>query len=345
MKTSVLLMAMITALPLSMTAQDDDMYFVPTKKNLTKERTEQMRQYNSQYEREQPAYYSGSTRDVDEYNRMGGQYQTYANDSDVVNFSGDSSTDFALTQRMSRYDGYTPSEAYWEGYDRGRSDEWAVSIWHSPWYVSSYYPWYDSYWYDPWYYDRPHWSWHVGVYYDPWYYRRGWGWSIGWGYHYRPYWYHSPYYHHRPYYAHGGGYRYSKGQTHVYRPSTGTQSHGRVVYSGRRTQNASGRTGIGASRGSNTGIRSAGRSYGGSSNGSSNSIGVSRSSSSSGGSYNSGSSTRSSSGSWGSSRSSSGSFGSSTRSSGSSIGAGRSSGGGSMGSGRSSGGSRSAGRR
>lgn len=175
MKRLVLLSIMVSALPLTILAQDDDMYFVPTKKNVQKSK--------------------------DEYYRHNSYYEPIANDSpgnDIIDFNNEIgvypdslSEDFALTRQMSRWDGYTPSDAYWEGYDRGRSDGWSVSVWHSPWYYSSYYPWYDSYWYDPWYYTP--WSWHVG-YYDPWYYRY---YRLGWGgyYSYRPYnrYHHSAY--------------------------------------------------------------------------------------------------------------------------------------------------------
>ena len=56
---------------------------------------------------------------------------------------------------MSRFEDYTPSDAYWAGYRDGR--------WTSPWYYSSYYPWYDS-WYDPWYYGS-YWGWYSPYYY------------------------------------------------------------------------------------------------------------------------------------------------------------------------------------
>ena len=48
------------------TAQDDDLYFVP-KKTAEKVVTDRPRTV----ERDEPAYYVGSDRDVDEYNRRG----------------------------------------------------------------------------------------------------------------------------------------------------------------------------------------------------------------------------------------------------------------------------------
>lgn len=307
MKKWMLLLFAFGALFSTTQAQDDDLYFVSSKKNIERDR--------ALYGLPRDTYYSGSDRSIDEYNRRGGSsYQYISGDStmnDVIDFSGgagvypDSTADFNLTRKMSRWDGYTPTDAYWQGYDQGRSDEWAASSWHSPWYYSSYYyPWYDS-WYDPWYYDRWYWR-------DPWYYRH----SYYYSWNYRPYYYHySPsYYHHYSYNSY-------------YRPSTGTQSHGRVHRLGSRGSSS----GIGAGRSTSAGSAYS-RNYG-------RTTGFSRSVGSSG-------TIRSSSGSIGSTRSSSGSFGS-TRSSSGSIGSSRSSGG-SINSGSSfgrSGGSRSAGRR
>lgn len=320
MKKSILASLILGLLPLSMQAQDD-MYFVPKKKAAKSV---------SSYGIPHDTYYSGSNRSVDEYNRRskgGSSYEMIAGDStlkDVITFSPvegvypDSLAeggDYQLTKKMTRWDGYTPTDAYWEGYDRGRSDEWSASLWHSPWYYSSYYSWYDPWYYDPWY---PSWTWRAGWYYDPWYYRPyhyyGWGWGG----------YYGGYHAYHPY--------HDSGRSSYYRPSTGTQSHGRIINSGRRYNSS----GIGAGRGtyrSNSGSVGAGRTT-------RTTVSPSRSSGTS--SVGSG---RSTSGSYGSTRSSAGSSIGSSHSSGSSIGASRSSGG-SVGGGRSSGGgSRSAGRR
>ena len=130
--------------------------------------------------------YSGSNRSVDEYNRRGGSYyQVLPTDStaiDVIPFNGEPGVypdsmmndDFTLTRQMSRYDGYEPSQSYWAGYAAGRNDSWG---WHSPWYYSSFYPWYDSwYWYDPWYYGYYGWygGWHSPWHYSYWYHPYGW---------------------------------------------------------------------------------------------------------------------------------------------------------------------------
>ena len=64
MNIKLLVSLMLGALPLTMMAQDDDMYFVPTKKSTPRVVTA----------RPAPTFYSGSSRSVDEYNRRGGSY-------------------------------------------------------------------------------------------------------------------------------------------------------------------------------------------------------------------------------------------------------------------------------
>jgi len=209
MKKWFILTVLLGAMPLSMLAQDDDMYFVPTKSNSAKAK--------ASYGVPRDTYYSGSNRSVDEYNRRGSYYETIPGDSlgDIIDFSAvqgvypDSIGEYDLTRKMQRWDGYEPSEVYAEGYVDGRRDSW-----HSPWYWHSYYPWYDSWyygsywgWYDPWYYG--------GYWYDPWYYS-SWGW--GYPYYYRNYWY-------------GGGY-YGGGYAHRY--YSGSRNHGTPVASGSR---------------------------------------------------------------------------------------------------------------
>ena len=323
MKKLLFLSLVMGSMPLSMMAQDDDMYFVPSKERVVEQR--------STYGMPAHTYYSGSTRSVDEYNRRGSAYQYFnpADSSDIIAFDAvqglypDSLGDYQLTREMARWDGYTPSDSYWEGYDRGRRDSWG---WHSPWYYSYYYPWYSSWYYDPWYY-----SW-----YDPWYYG-----YYGWHGYYSS-WYHPWYY--GGYYG-GGGYALS------HRSYPGTRNHGHVSgrtgsvgYSGGRTTGYTSRGTFGGSRIGSTGGRTTGtgtrtgvgtRTYtGGGYTNSNGNFGGSRS----GGSTYSGGGSRSSGGSFsggnsgGSSGGSSGSFGGS-RSGGGGGGGGRSGGGG-FGSGR-----------
>lgn len=171
-------------LPLTMVAQDDDLYFVPKKKSVER--------VTDNYGMPTDVYYSGSDRSIDEYNRrLKSRVEVIGGDStlcDTISFSAEkgvypndsiSDEDFKLTKKMSRFDDYriSDNEAFWAGYAAGRYD-WA---WHSPWYYTRY-GWYDPWyytrwrWYDPWYYD-----WYYGWYdpwYDPWYY--GYGWYSGW---------------------------------------------------------------------------------------------------------------------------------------------------------------------
>ena len=187
MKMKFLVSLILGVLPLTMMAQDDDMYFVPAKKS----KVTTVRPV-----RPAPVYYSGSNRSVDEYNRRGGSsYEVVSTDTaknDIIDFKGEvgvypdstmQQEDFALTREMSRWDGYEPVATYMEGYRDGRYD--ALWGWHSPWYYS-YYPWYDP-WYDPWYGYR---GWYSSLY-DPWYYNR-WYYGGYYGYYggwYRPYYY------------------------------------------------------------------------------------------------------------------------------------------------------------
>jgi len=184
MKKLILISLLIGALPLSMVAQDDDLYFVPKKKSAVEDVT-----YKHGLPRD--TYYSGSNRSVDDYNRRMSTYEPIDSaSSDIIDFDGelgvypDSIDDFKLTKKMERFDDYNLSDnaAYWAGYQQARSD----ILWHSPWYYRTY-AWYN--WYDPWYYT----SWRIGLY-DPWYYGpAGWyygGWYGGW---WDP-WYDSLYY-------------------------------------------------------------------------------------------------------------------------------------------------------
>lgn len=171
----------------SMSAQDD-MYFAPKKDSkVAKSKVESI-------DSDDNTYYSGSTRDVDEYNRYGkynSYYQTLGTDSlgdDIIDFQAGNGIygeeaaaakdtifvriiddDYACSRMLSRWDGY-----WWY-------DPWFYGTWYSPYWRSRY--WYAGWygWYDPWYYG----------WYDPWYY--------GW---YRP-WYYG-YYPHRVGYAYRG---------------------------------------------------------------------------------------------------------------------------------------------
>lgn len=185
MNKLLMLLVLAGTMPLSSMAQDD-VYFTPRKVKKEAVRAEQ------------PAYYCGSSRSVDEYNRRGrlnSWYQKIGNDTlgnDIIAFQGglgvypDSmyvdtafvypgsadfgvdgaydEDDFTYTRRMSRWDGYYDPwfyDNYWRcGYSL-----------YNPWYGPWYYGWYGG-WYDPWYYGYAGW-------YSPWYY--GWRYPHHWG--------------------------------------------------------------------------------------------------------------------------------------------------------------------
>ncbi len=249
---SLLLLGM---LPLTSVAQDDDMYFVPTKENEAKEARS--------YGMPSNTYYSGSTRSVDEYNRHLGSSVMPIDSlgNDIIDFSAErgvypdstyqegSSNDYQYTRRLSRFDDYTPSDIYWEGYRDGQ--------WSSPWYYNSWYAWYD---YDPWYWNHPYYygwysPWHYG-YYRPW--RYGW-----YGYRGR-YWYGG-----RRYYASRPIRRttYSAGRTFGGRTTATGRTFGeRTTATGRTfgSRSSSYNSTFGTSRSSGSfGGRSSGGSFGG----------------------------------------------------------------------------------
>ena len=205
MMKKVLLIGVVSALPLMMWAQDDDMYFVPTKENVAKEA--------KTYGMPKNTYYSGSNRSVDEYNRRSWSSVVPIDSAgnDIIDFSAvkgvypdslyedQGAGDYRYTRRMSRFDDYSPAVAYWEGYRAGQ--------WSSPWYYSS--------WYGP--------SWYYGGWYGSYY--------AGWYDYYRP-WYYGGWY--GPTYWGGGVVRTSRG-------SSGRFHVNRNVSSGSRTYSNNGR--------------------------------------------------------------------------------------------------------
>ena len=244
MKKYFLISVLLGALPISMMAQTDDLYFVPKKKV----QKEVKAKATENIDPIQETYYSGSDRTVEEYNRLESRYEVIEGDSttnDTINFSAvkgvfpDSlkSEDFEITKNLQRFDDYDIADnaAFWAGYEKGRED----FLWHSPWYYRVY-GWYGGWyggWYDPWYYS----SWYgwYDPFYDPWYYgwRSSWydpwfSWGYGWGYPYRyGYMGYGGYYgwgypHH--YYSYGGGGR------HYTNGHTGTQNHGHISFNGPR---------------------------------------------------------------------------------------------------------------
>ena len=209
MKRTFILLALVASMPLTMNAQDD-MYFVPTKKNVEKSKKD--------YGMPKDTYYSGSNRSVDDYNRRhtecwenqlkdGSQVvaiDSLGNEIANVNVKKGKSKhdsilndDYKYTRMMEMWDGYQCSNAYWRGYNDGRFNRWyGWSSYYDPWYYSSWYGPY-SLWYDPWFYGYGGW---YGGWYDPWFYGYA-GWYGGWHPYYDWGW-HGHYY---PVYGGGGG--------------------------------------------------------------------------------------------------------------------------------------------
>lgn len=274
-----ILLAAVCSLPFGMMAQDDDMYFVPTKENVAKE--------SKSYGMPSNTYYSGSNRSVDDYN---GRLSSSVTPIDSAGKEVEND-DYKYTRRLSRFDDYTPSQAYWEGYRDGRwSSPWyysrygLYSSWYDPWYNSWYDPWYVS-WYDPWY-D----SWYYGGYY-------GWSsWRYGWyGSYYRPWGYYG--YYTPIYYIGGHGHRTTAhDRFHANRNVSGNSSFGNSFG---RSRGGNSRGGFGNARSNNNrtstqttsfgNTRNGNTGFGNRSNSSSSSFGTPRSSGGGGGSRGGGS--------------------------------------------------------
>jgi hypothetical protein len=226
MKKFILLTA-VCSLSLNMMAQDDDMYFVPTKENVAKEA--------ESYGMPKSTYYSGSNRSVDDYN---GRLSSSVTPVDSLGNEIETD-DYQYTRRMTRFDDYSPSVAYWQGYRDGS--------WSSPWYFNRYYysvydPWFDP-WYDTMYYYDSYYGW-----YSPW--RYGWYYSS----YYRPWGYYSWY---TPIY-YGGGRLYSEHHTkspsiNYYNRRNYSNNGTRRTSDGRRIDVRSGNVGSGSRTSYNSG--------------------------------------------------------------------------------------------
>lgn len=264
MKTLVLASLAALALPMASQAQDD-LYFVPSKKNVPRSVAD--------YGMPRDTYYSGSRRSVDDYNRhrphvrshvetidsAGNRVTTYGA-SDVIDFDGamgvypDSAAidtafsvspqgdDYECTRRMSRFDDYAWRDGYRDGYYAGRSQSWR--------------------WNDPWYWDYPY-------YYNSWYWNDPWYWGGWYGHHH---WY-------GPAYVVNGGARPShhslrntRGTLRGYRGTTGTGGRRTVSTPsrtfGRNSSNTNYNTGnFGSSRNTGSFGGARGGSFGGGSRG------------------------------------------------------------------------------
>ena len=198
MKKTVLLSVLLGSLSITMMAQDDDLYFNP------KSESQGSVSHAKEVVQGQPAYYCGSNRSIDEYNRRGrfsSQYQMLGKDSlnsDVIDFQAGNGVypDSTYVDSTFTYTGAS-------GYD-GQEDDYCYSrrmgLWdglYNPWIYGGYFPY--SSWYSPWYsgwggfygcYDPWYYGWgnYYNGWYNPWYYGYGYGWgsyyggyAYGWG--------------------------------------------------------------------------------------------------------------------------------------------------------------------
>ena len=234
-------------------AQTDDVYFVPKKSDRIN------KEYQDKGERDADVYYSGSNRNVDEYNRRnrnGSSYQKIRRDSlgnviveeDVSAMSSD--RDRSRRDWRDRRDYYDDDDYYYSRRVSRFYDPWFFGYYaYSPYYGYSRWDW-D--WYDPFYYGyAPRWRGYYSYWYNDWaypYYGYGWRSPYYYGGYYGPYYgYYNPYYNY-------GGYYYSPGY-YSYDGVTGTRNHGSMS-----SRAARDRTDYRYQYNDNT--RSSGRSYG-----------------------------------------------------------------------------------
>ncbi len=189
MKKLVLLSVLFGALPISMMAQDD-LYFTPKKSDKTVKSTP-----TPKVESEASTYYSGSNRNIDEYNRrgkFGSYFEKIGTDSlgnDIIEFHSSAED---VTDTLAVYPGtkveYDVDDDYYYSRRMSRFDDF---YWYDPWFRGPYYG-----WHSPWWYSR--WGW-----YDPWYYSYGYNGLYGW---YGWYDWYDPYYY--SWYGWGSPYRW-----------------------------------------------------------------------------------------------------------------------------------------
>lgn len=249
MNKMFLSLILLGVMPLVSMAQDDDVYFTPKK-------TEKTEISNIQTTKEQPTYYAGSQRNVDEYNRKGNFWSHYQkigtdkNGNDIIEFRKGNGvypdSIYIDTTFVGRYSDtiLDDEEDYRYSARLGMWDDF-YAPWMYSYRMNSPYYWHRYYgmnpWYDPWYYSR--WGSYYG-WYDPWYYSNWYG--YGWGYpYYGGYW--------------GGGYwPYHRGYIARQNTSAGVRSYS-FGNRGGNYQSSNGR--VFSSRGSNRSVNTRRNSY------------------------------------------------------------------------------------
>ena len=184
MKANILTLLLLSLVCFSAQAQDDDMYFMSSKKKAQKTapaRVSSATVYNDADDEADADYHIGQLRDVDEYNRRG---SVQADDAPSIRLEGD--TLYVDSKQSAKHDAITYNEGYSDGYYDGLYDGdftytarlaryrgfrlydpfiWDITFgWYDPWYD----PWYG--WYRPYYgYSSWGWGWHNYGWYGGWY--------------------------------------------------------------------------------------------------------------------------------------------------------------------------------
>lgn len=229
MMRNVFIAALLMVVPFNLMAQDDDMYFVPSKKAKQEAREKAQQARETRYvtviyepeddymaQEDQPDFHTGALRDVDEYNRRGHNHPSSFGEVHVGN-----DTLYITEEQLALEDSIRNLSKYREQEEEEYNYSGRLVRFHggvrSPYYWDYYYDWaYDPFFYDPFYYN----SWYYGPGYYGWYgpynsawYRHGWyGWydpwydySWGWGGYYGSYYYGGYYGPGWGHIGHGGG--------------------------------------------------------------------------------------------------------------------------------------------
>lgn len=211
--------------------EDDDMYFVPGKKEAksekakTSKKTITLVQNDSDvYVDEEPEnepeteFYTGKLRDVDEYNRrntVGSQLKAHVV-NDTLYIITEPENEESLLANGERH-GYNSDDCYYDDdfYYSSRLIRYHGRHFYDPFMWDYCYGWYDP-WYDPWYgFYGPYYRYGYYSWYDwgwGWHHRPGWVWGWGWGAPiYHPHY--PPHHGHKPGLGHGvGTHRFGTGR-------------------------------------------------------------------------------------------------------------------------------------
>lgn len=266
MKKSVFLISALLFLSVGAYAQDDDMYFTPSKTSKVNKTDKQpLKIQDGSYDEDDDAVYDAdysngkkySDAEIDAYNRRG-----YNVSKDTL-FIGDG--DKEANDYADRYaDEYDSNDYYYSG-RLARFHEPAVNIYFG--YGVPYWGWSYGYYDWAWGYD-PYWSWNYGWGWN-WYPRYygwygGWGWSYPWHYHYgwNDWGWHRPSGGGRPWRNNSwNGGRYIAGQTDYHRVGSaggtiwggGRNYRSAIERNGTTTSYSANSRGFGTNRTNNTG--------------------------------------------------------------------------------------------